>query len=134
MAPRSPSSRRARSDAPDLVDSASFKAERLTWAAPDRLELTGVWSGVRGLRFLRPTLTLRSKQGQRRLLALLEHKPWAAADGRTWVAAFPWDGPPDTFDAVELSVGSGIDVALDPPATGGADAPPRGRRAARPPT
>src|SRR4051794_37466524 len=130
MASRSPSSRRARSDAPDLVDSASFEAERFTWTAPDRLELSGVWSGVRGLRFLRPTLTLQSKQGERRLLALLEHKPWAAADGATWVAAFPWNGPPETFDAAELSVGSGLDVALDPPATGAADVPTRARRTA----
>ena len=38
--------------------SIAFAAERFHWPAPDRLELTGRWTGVRGIRFVRPTLVL----------------------------------------------------------------------------
>ena len=51
---------------------ASFDLERLE-AGDDAIVVKGRWSGVRGMRFVRPTLTI----GSRRLLATLEHKPWA---------------------------------------------------------
>src|SRR5688500_16175131 len=60
-----------------------------------RVEVRGRWFGVRGRRFVRPTLEI---DGVRPLLAVLDHKPWATGDGEDWVAAFPWDdaaGPPE---------------------------------------
>ncbi len=60
-----------------------------------RIVVEGRWSGVRGLRFVRPTLIL----GGRELLATLDHKPWAP-EARIWRAAFRWDGPePQAQDA-----------------------------------
>ncbi len=61
------------------------------------------------MRFVRPTLTI----GGRRLLATLEHKPWAP-DEETWVAAFPWSG--DTVDVSDcwLDVAPGVLVPLSP--------------------
>ena len=60
----------------------------------DRLEVTGRWYGLRGHRFVRPVLVVQAGDEQRRMLAVLEHKPWAADDGDEWIAAFPWEGEP----------------------------------------
>ena len=72
-----------------------FELDRFQWSGDDRLEVEGRWFGVRGRRFVRPVLTVQVAGGRRRLLALLEHKPWTADEGATWIAAFPWDGPHD---------------------------------------
>lgn len=72
-----------------------------------RLLVSGRWSGVRGMRFMRPTLVL----GHRQVLAVLEHKPWAP-DSDPWIAAFPWDGGEVDRDAMELSVAPSVTVAL----------------------
>lgn len=75
-----------------------------------RLLVSGRWSGVRGMRFMRPTLVL----GDRRVLALLEHKPWAP-DRDPWFAAFPWDGAEVDREGMELSVAPSVTVALGEP-------------------
>jgi hypothetical protein len=94
---------------------AVLEIERFEWAAPDRIELVGVWSGLRGRRFIRPTLVLEAEGERKRLLATLEHKPWTADDGEQWTAAFAWDGPVVKFESAELNVGSGIDLKLPSP-------------------
>ena len=94
----------------------TFEVDRFEWTADDRLELAGRWYGVRGRRFLRPTLEVEVDDGHRRLLALLEHKPWTAVDGEEWVAAFAWQGDP-IAEAAELSVGSDLAVELPAPVT-----------------
>lgn len=72
------------------------------------LVVTGSWSGVRGMRFMRPTLTVAG----RRALATMEHKPWAPDAEGPWVAAFPWEGgPPDPRD-VSLAVAPSVTVRL----------------------
>lgn len=75
-----------------------------------RLLVSGRWSGVRGMRFMRPTLVL----GDRQVLALLDHKPWAP-DRDPWIAAFPWDGAEVDRDGMELSVAPSVTVALGEP-------------------
>ena len=92
----------------------TFEVDRFGWTAADRLELAGRWRGVRGRRFLRPTLDVELDEGRRRLLALLEHKPWTALDGEEWVAAFKWEGDPVEM-AAELSVGPDLAVELPSP-------------------
>jgi len=91
-----------------------FELDRFQWSGDDRLEVEGRWFGVRGRRFVRPVLTVRVGGGRRRLLALLEHKPWNADEGATWIAAFPWDGPHDDVGEGELEVGA-LTVDLPPP-------------------
>jgi hypothetical protein len=83
-----------------------------------RLEVEGTWSGVRGVRFVRPALVVKAAGGgEKTLLADLEHKPWPANEGEPWVAAFPWpDGrqgadPPDAA-RTELAVAPSIVVPL----------------------
>ena len=92
----------------------AFEAERVGWPSPDRLEVVGRWFGVRGLRFIRPTLYVDADGEPRRLLAVLDHKPWAVEDGAEWIAAFPWKGEPVDLAGSELTVGPGIAVELAP--------------------
>ena len=63
---------------------------------------------------------------RRRLLALLEHKPWAADDGESWTAAFAWEGPKvEVSSTAELSVAPSVAVELPSPT-------PRGGRVRAP--
>jgi len=89
--------------------------ERIAASGPDRLEVAGRWFGVRGRRFVRPTLIIRRDGTERevRALAELEHKPWAAQDGEPWIAAFALAVDlQDTGAEMELSVAPDIAVAL----------------------
>jgi hypothetical protein len=75
-----------------------FELQRLALQG-DELVVSGFWTGVRGMRFVRPTLLCED----RRILATLEHKPWAPSDDAPWTAAFPWTGG-DAVDAVSLAL------------------------------
>jgi hypothetical protein len=95
--------------------------------ADGRLVVTGRWFGVTGRRFVRPVLQVH---GQRRLIAVLDHKPWTADEGARWLAAFPFDGP---VGPSRLQVAP--DVAVELPAAGpeAGDGSPRPARLARAP-
>ena len=73
-----------------------------------RLVVVGRWSGVRGLRFVRPTLMVAGE----RVLAELDHKPWAPHDGEEWIAAFPWPDEPAPRNDVVLAVAPHVTVPL----------------------
>jgi hypothetical protein len=107
----------------------AFEVERAGWPSPDRLEVVGRWFGVRGRRFIRPTLYVEADGEPRRLLAVLDHKPWAVEDGEEWIAAFAWEGDPVDLAGSELTVSPGIAVELRP----SAEREPAKRRFARPP-
>src|SRR5438270_12451283 len=93
----------------------AFELERFESRAGGRLEVSGRWFGVRGRRFVRPTLTLFTDEGAFRALADLEHKPWAPEEGGPWEAAFPWDSGAEVLEA-ELAVAPDVTIALPPPA------------------
>jgi hypothetical protein len=76
-----------------------------------RLRVAGRWSDVRGMRFMRPTLTI----GDRRVLAVLDHKPWAPEEGQRWIAEFPWEGADVDPELAELAVAPSVSVPLSPP-------------------
>ena len=95
------------------ADEISFELDRFE-VEGDRLELSGRWFGVRGRRFIRPTLTLIGEGGRSRVLADLEHKPWAPEDGQPWEAAFPWFPDADARE-LELSVATDITIRLPAP-------------------
>src|SRR5262249_33536239 len=92
-----------------------FEVDSFAWVKDDRLEVTGRWYGLRGHRFVRPVLTAVAPDGSRRMLALLDHKPWAADDGEPWIAAFPWEGDPLEMADVELAVAPSLAVDLPAP-------------------
>jgi hypothetical protein len=95
--------------------------------AGGRLVVSGRWYGVTGRRFVRPTL---QAEGQRRRMALLEHKPWPAEEGARWLAAFPDDGYLGTS---RLQVAPDIAVELPPAGPEAGDGRPQPARLARPP-
>jgi hypothetical protein len=92
-----------------------FELDRIEMAGEDRLEVNGRWFGVRGRRFIRPSLTLLADEEQRRLLADLEHKPWAAEDGEPWLATFPYDEQDGEWVEAELNVAPDITVTVPLP-------------------
>jgi hypothetical protein len=126
---------RQRAPATEVVSGGvSFEVERFEWTDGDRLEVTGRWYGLRGHRFVRPALTVEADDGRRRMLAILEHKPWAADDGEPWVAAFPWEGEPIEIAGAELAVAPTLAVDLPAPRIPGQrrkTAHPNGPRPAR---
>jgi hypothetical protein len=95
----------------------SFEVDRFAWT-DGRLEVSGRWYGIRGRRFLRPTLDVEVDGSPRRMLAVLEHKPWAADDGEEWVAAFEWSGDPVALAVAELAVAPELAVVLPRPSGG----------------
>lgn len=107
-----------------LSDRIFFELDHFELTAGDRLELRGRWFGVRGRRFMRPTLMLNAGDEWWRSLADLEHKPWQTQDGEPWEASFPCDVSVADVSQAELSVAPDIAVAL--PAPGGrSDTPQR---------
>jgi hypothetical protein len=76
-----------------------------------RLRVAGRWSDVRGMRFMRPTLTV----GDRRVLAVLDHKPWMPEEGEPWIAEFPWDHGEADPNHAELAVAPSVAVSLGSP-------------------
>src|SRR3954470_23873044 len=117
----------------DATPAVAFEVERFGWTAADRIEVTGRWFGLRGHRFMRPSLIVEAGDDRRRLLALLEHKPRAADDGGTWNAAVAWAGDPVAMTFAELSVAPSVAVELPPPAAPGARGRSSTRRAAQKP-
>jgi hypothetical protein len=93
----------------------TFEVERFEWVDGDRLEVTGRWYGLRGHRFVRPVLVVVARDERRRMLAVLDHKPWAADDGEEWTAAFPWEGEPVELTSAELAVAPSLAVDLPAP-------------------
>lgn len=117
-------------------DRVTFEVDRVR-SAGGAFEVRGRWYGVRGRRFVRPTLTFVDRSGgaERRVLASLDQKPWAAEDGELWTVVFPLEAAPADAEQLELSVAPDINIALQ--ADGGSvqaaagAAPPRGSRASR---
>jgi hypothetical protein len=98
-----------------VAGAAVLEIERFEFATPERIEIVGYWTGLRGRRFMRPTLVLNGEGEPKRLLALLEHKPWSAVEGEEWIAAFAWEGDVVSFESAELNVGAGLDLDLPAP-------------------
>jgi hypothetical protein len=97
------------------VGRVAFELDRFELVGGDRCELQGRWFGVRGRRFMRPSLTIVVDGQSTRLLADLADKPWAAEDGEPWRAAFacPVDG--DDLLEAELTVGPDVTIVLPAP-------------------
>jgi hypothetical protein len=95
--------------------------------ADGRLVVAGRWYGVSGRRFVRPVL---QAPGQRRVIAVLDHKPWSADEGAPWLAAFPGDG---VEGPSRLQVAPDIAVELPEAGPDAGDGVPRPARLIRPP-
>ncbi len=98
-----------------VLSPASFEVERFELAGDACIEVRGRWSGVRGRRFMRPTLTAVADGREQRILALLDDKPWIAEEGEIWRAAFPCSTDPAALLDAELTVAPDVTVPLAPP-------------------
>ena len=95
----------------------AFEVDRFEWV-DEHLVVVGRWFDLRGHRFMRPALTVEIEAGggdRRRMLADLEHKPWAADEGDDWIAAFPWEGDPIELARAELAVAPTVAIDLPVP-------------------
>lgn len=117
---------------PTATGEITFELDRFETKSDDRVEVSGRWYGVRGRRFIRPTLTVDAEGHGCRALADLEHKPWAAEDGQPWEAAFvcSLDGA-EMLDA-ELNVAPDITITLPVAGSSAAKRARRGRTAREP--
>ncbi|MDA0185407.1 hypothetical protein OJ997_34190, partial [Solirubrobacter phytolaccae] len=109
------------------LDELTFELERFDWHDGDRLEVRGRWFGVRGQRFMRPTLHVRAGGRRRRMIALLDHKPWAPDGEGAWIAAFSWRGPVEEITAARLEVSPDVVLELGEPGAHGLTLNPRPR-------
>src|SRR5205807_9034566 len=92
-----------------------FELDRFERVGDDCFAVEGRWFGVRGRRFIRPTLTVFADGRPVRLLADLAHKPWAAEDGESWKAAFPRGEIQGVIREAELAVSPDLSFTLSPP-------------------
>jgi hypothetical protein len=99
--------------------------ERFAWGAPDRLEVSGWFTGLDDATTAPAILVVRGADGSHRLPAVSGSTAVTPAGGRHWRAAFAWQEPPTAFSSAELQLGADIVVALPQPgseltpATGG---------------
>lgn len=97
----------------------TFELKRFVWAAPDRLELSGIFGGLQDAPVDdAPMLVVRAGESVHRLPAVadsLDRPPQDA--GRVWQAAFAWQDAPVAFDVAELHLGGGLVVELPDPSS-----------------
>ena len=91
----------------------SFELKRFTWAAPDRLDLAGMFSGLGEEPAGAASLLVSGDAGEYRLRADADSTP--PADREQWAATFTWQEPPVAFEAARLELDGGLRVELPPP-------------------
>jgi hypothetical protein len=91
---------------------ATFDLERFTLGAPDRVELSGTFSGLGEATGGQPVLVVRADDREVRLPAVAETVSGPPADGRPWQAHFAWQEAPVAFDTAMLALGDNIAVDL----------------------
>jgi len=91
----------------------SFELKRFAWAAPDRLDLSGVFSGVADEPAGEPSLVVRGSGGEHRLPAIADSISGSLEDD--WAATFAWQEVPEAFDEAQLEFPSGLTVVLPQP-------------------
>lgn len=95
---------------------ATFELERFAWGAPDRLEVSGTFVGLRDAPPDRPMLVVYGRERTQRLRAVPEASSGPPRDGQPWRAQFACREPPVVFEAAELELGADIVVRLPGPA------------------
>jgi methyl-accepting chemotaxis protein len=91
---------------------ATFELERFAWAGPDRLQVSGRFTGLGGVPTDVPVLVVSGPERTHRLAALPDSLSGSLEDGSPWSAEFAWQEPPVAFDTAMLELGPGIVVEL----------------------
>jgi hypothetical protein len=95
--------------------SLTFELARFAWGAPDRLELSGRFLGLRDGPPDGPELVISGADGAHHLPVVPGSLSGPMEDGRWWDAVFAWQEPPVAFDAAQLTFGSDLVVDLPGP-------------------
>jgi hypothetical protein len=99
-------------------DGPTFELARFAWGAPDRLELSGRFTGLPDLPADDPTLVIDGVDGVHRLPVVPDSLAGPPEDGGRWDAVFVWQEAPVAFEGAKLAFGSDIVVELPEPASG----------------
>lgn len=94
---------------------ATFELDRFAWGAPDRLQVSGRFTGLGEVPSDPPVLVVRGPERTHRLQALPDSVSGSLEDGGPWSAEFAWQEPPVAFDAATLELGPEIVVELPEP-------------------
>jgi hypothetical protein len=94
---------------------ATFELERFAWGGPDRLQLSGRFTGLGEVPPDAPVLVVSGPEHTHRLEALPGSLSGSLEDGSPWSAEFAWQEPPVAFDAAMLELGPEIVVELPEP-------------------
>ncbi|HET8949979.1 MAG TPA: hypothetical protein VFN44_05700 [Solirubrobacteraceae bacterium] len=97
------------------MDGPTFVIERFGWGAPDRLEVSGTFSGLATETSPGAVLTVVGEDGPHRLPAIDQVDAEAPTDGARWAAAFSWREAPVAFDRARLELGTSLAVDLPAP-------------------
>jgi hypothetical protein len=100
------------------MDGPTFEIERFGWGAPDRLEVSGTFSGLATETSAGVVLTVVGEDGPHRLPAIEQADAVAPTDGTPWAAAFSWREAPVAFDRARLELGTSLAVDLPAPGHG----------------
>jgi hypothetical protein len=95
--------------------SLTFELARFAWGAPDRLELSGRFLGLRDGPPDGPELVISGADGAHHLPVVPGSLTGPMEDGRWWDAVFAWQEPPVAFEAAQLTFGSDLVVDLPGP-------------------
>jgi hypothetical protein len=98
-----------------LPEPAIFALERFAWEAPDRLEVSGWFSGVYDAPSDPPVLVVRAGDQINRLSVVPDRRSATLQDGEHWSAAFAWRDAPEAFERADLEFGSELVVELPEP-------------------
>ena len=98
-----------------LAATATFELKQFAWLTPDRLGVSGTFSGLQRAADGAPALVVRAGDRVLRLPAVADSLGGSPEEGRVWKAAFEWRDAPVAFDAAELELGTGLIVDLPGP-------------------
>lgn len=94
----------------------TFVLKRFAWGAPDRLEVSGTFGGLRDAPAdASPVLIVSTSERTHRLPAVPDSLAGSPEEGRLWQAAFAWQDAPVAFDHAQLQIGADIVVRLPEP-------------------
>ena len=96
-------------------DVMTFELERFVWAAPDRLEVAGVFVGVGDAPLDAPILVVHEGDDTHPLSVVADDHVHPPVDGKRWSAAFSCPEARVAFDLAELHISPDVVIELPGP-------------------
>ena len=97
------------------TEAATFALERFAWEAPDRLGVSGTFSGLAATPQSPPGLVVVGHEQTHLLAAIPGSVSGPPENGAPWAAEFAWQEPPVAFEAAVLTIGDDVVVDLPEP-------------------